>query len=118
MSKRKLCGTQKSSATLKFKSKSDIIEIDQGWTLEEFRDKVTSYLNLSQDQNVKITCQKHLLPSRKNFRRLQSLTEINFDEEISFQAYERHQKISKIQLQSIKEDFSDSLYSENKRTRY
>merc|ERR1712131_403628 len=79
MSKRKNSEVQKTTAILKFKSSLSQIEIDQTWTLEEFREKVSDYLKISEEKKLKLTCQKNLLPKRKNFRRLRSLSEINFE---------------------------------------
>ena len=91
--------------------------IDQTWTLEEFREKVSNYLNISEEKKVKLTCQKHLLPNRKNFLRLRSISEINFEEEILFQAFEKQQKIPNFYLQEIEEDFISSFHLNNKRKR-
>ena len=117
MSKRKNSEVQKTTAILKFKSSLSQIEIDQTWTLEEFREKVSDYLKISEEKKLKLTCQKHLLPKRKNFRRLRSLSEINFEEEILFQAFEKQQKIPNFYLQEIEEDFISSFHLNKKRKR-
>ena len=117
MSKRKHSELQKTSAILKFKSSLSQIEIDQTWTLEEFREKVSDYLKISEEKKLKLTCQKHLLPNRKNFLRLRSISEINFEEEIWFQAFEKQQKIPNFYLQEIEEDFISSFHLNNKRKR-